>query len=67
LSSFSKRIIFSSFEVSFQITNAFFAAFTAASVSSLEPREIVAKAYSLEGLITFKSFGLAGLTHLPFI
>jgi len=40
---------------------------TAESVSSLDPKEIIAKGSSLDGLITSKSFDLEGLTHSPFI
>ena len=43
------------------------AAFTAASVSSLYPNEIVAKASSFDGFITTKSFAFEGATHFPFI
>ena len=42
-------------------------AFTALSVSSFEPNEIIAQGSSLHGLITSKSFFLIGSTHSPFI
>ena len=47
--------------------NAFFAALTARSTSSLQPREIKAYGCSLEGLITSKSFFIIGLIRVPFI
>jgi hypothetical protein len=36
-------------------------------VSSIDPRDIIAKGSSVDGLITSKLFGLEGDTHLPFI
>jgi hypothetical protein len=49
--------------VSFQVSKAIFADFTAKSVSSFEPKEITAKGSSLHGLITSKSFFLIGSIH----
>ena len=39
----------------------------ASSVSLVDPKEIIAKGSSVDGLITSKSFGFEGETHLPFI
>ena len=61
--SFSNNSILSSLETSFHLTKASLAPLTAVSESSFDPREIIAKGSSLEGLITSKSFGLEGLTR----
>ena len=65
--SFSNNSTLSSLEISFHLTKASLAALTAASTSSLDPSEIIAKGFSLDGLITSKSFDIEGLTHFPFI
>ena len=64
---FSRRFILSSFELSLHVTSACLAACTAILVSFFEPSEIVAKASSVDGLITSKSLGSLGGTHFPFI
>ena len=67
LKSFSNNFILSSLELSFQLSNAFFAASTAALVSSFDPSEIIAQVSSVDGFMTSKSLGLLGETHSPFI
>ena len=63
LKSFSNNFILSSLELSFQLSNAFFAASTAALVSFFDPSEIIAQVSSVDGFMTSKSLGLLGETH----